>query len=72
MSVLITLFGCWLAFNAVLFATLYFGRSNPKLRAKLFNWVSAARKGVCAACTITASEHNGRAGATGQVSLSVI
>jgi hypothetical protein len=39
MSVLSTLFGCWLAFNAVLFAALYFRRPNPKLRAKLFNWV---------------------------------
>jgi hypothetical protein len=39
MSVLSTLFGCWLVFNAVLFAVLYFRRPNPKLRAKLFNWV---------------------------------
>lgn len=39
MSVLRILFGCWLAFNAVLFAALYFRRPNPKLRAKLFNWV---------------------------------
>jgi hypothetical protein len=39
MSVLSTLFGCWLAFNAMLFAALYFRRPYPKLRAKLFNWV---------------------------------
>ena len=39
MSVLSTLFGCWLAFNAVLFAALYFRRPHPRLRAKLFNWV---------------------------------
>jgi hypothetical protein len=39
MSVLSTLFGAWLAFNATLFAALYFRRPNPKLRAKLFNWV---------------------------------
>lgn len=39
MSFLITLFGCWLAFNAVLLAALYFRRPNPKLRAKLFNRV---------------------------------
>ena len=39
MSILSTLFGGWLAFNAALFAALYFRRPNPKLRAKLFNWV---------------------------------
>jgi hypothetical protein len=39
MSVLSTLFGGWLAFNAALFAALYFRRPNPKLRAKLVNWV---------------------------------
>jgi len=39
MSVLSTLFSCWLAFNAVLLAALYFRRPNPKLRANLFNWV---------------------------------
>ncbi len=39
MSVLCILFGGWLAFNAALFAALYFRRPNPKLRAKLVNWV---------------------------------
>jgi hypothetical protein len=39
MSVLSTLFGCWLALNAVLFAALYFRRPNPNRRAKLFGWV---------------------------------
>jgi hypothetical protein len=39
MSVLGTLFGAWLVFNAALFAALYFRRPNPKLRAKLFSWV---------------------------------
>jgi hypothetical protein len=39
MSVLSTLFGALLAFNAALFVALYFRRPNPKLRAKLFNWV---------------------------------
>jgi hypothetical protein len=39
MSVLGTLFGAWLAFNAALFVALYFRRPNPKLRAKLFSWV---------------------------------
>jgi hypothetical protein len=39
MSVLSILFGVWLAFNAALFAALYFRRPNPKLRAKLVNWV---------------------------------
>jgi hypothetical protein len=39
MSVLSTLFDAWLAFNAALFVALYFRRPNPKLRAKLFNWV---------------------------------
>ncbi len=39
MSVLSILFGAWLAFSAALFAALWFRRSNPKLRAKLFNWV---------------------------------
>jgi hypothetical protein len=39
MSILSTLFGGWLAFNAALFAALYFRRPNPKLRAKLVNWV---------------------------------
>jgi hypothetical protein len=39
MSVLSTLLYGWLAFNAALFAALYFRRPNPKLRAKLFNWV---------------------------------
>jgi hypothetical protein len=41
MSVL--LFGVWLAFNAALFAALWFRRPNPKLRAKLFNWVVRGR-----------------------------
>jgi hypothetical protein len=40
MSVLITLLGAWLAFNAALFAALWFRRPNPKLGAKLFNWAS--------------------------------
>jgi hypothetical protein len=40
MSVLGTLFiSAWLAFNAALFAALWFMRPNPKLRATLFNWV---------------------------------
>jgi hypothetical protein len=39
MSVLGTLFGGWMAFNAALFAALYFRRPNPKLRAKLVNWM---------------------------------
>jgi hypothetical protein len=39
MSVLGTLFGAWLVFNAALFAALWFRRPNPKLRGKLFNWV---------------------------------
>jgi hypothetical protein len=39
MSVLGTLFGGWLVFNAALLVALYFRRPNPKLRAKLFNWV---------------------------------
>ena len=39
MSVLGTLIGAWLAFNAALFVALYFRRPNPKLRAKLFSWV---------------------------------
>jgi hypothetical protein len=39
MSVLGTLFGGWLVFNAALFVALYFRRPKPKLRAKLFNWV---------------------------------
>jgi hypothetical protein len=39
MSVLGTLFGAWLVFNAALFAALWFRRPNPRLRAKLFNWV---------------------------------
>jgi hypothetical protein len=39
MSVLITLLGAWLAFNAALFAALWFRRPNPKLRAKLSSWV---------------------------------
>jgi hypothetical protein len=39
MSVLSTLFGALLAFNAALFVALYFRRPNPKLRAKLFSWV---------------------------------
>src|SRR5260221_10534753 len=37
MSIQSTLFGVWLAFNAALFAALYFRRPNPKLRAKLFS-----------------------------------
>jgi hypothetical protein len=53
MSVLSTLFCGWLAFNAVLFAALYFSRPNPKLRAKLFSWV-------------VRGPHNRRAGATRQ------
>jgi hypothetical protein len=39
MSVLSTLFGAWLAFNAALLVVLYFRRPNPKLRAKLSSWV---------------------------------
>jgi hypothetical protein len=39
MSVLGIFFGVSLAFNALLFAALLFRRPNPKLRAKLFNWV---------------------------------
>jgi hypothetical protein len=39
MRVLITLLGAWFAFNAALFAVLWFRRPNPKLRAKLVNWV---------------------------------
>ena len=39
MSVLSTLFGGLIALNAALFAVLFFRRPNPKLRAKLFNWV---------------------------------
>jgi len=39
MSVLSTLFGAWLAFNAALFVALYFRRPKPKLRAKLSSWV---------------------------------
>jgi hypothetical protein len=39
MSVLSTLFCGWLALNAALFVALYFRRPNPKLRAKLINWV---------------------------------
>jgi hypothetical protein len=39
MSVLGTFIGAWLAFNAALFVALYFRRPNPKLRAKLINWV---------------------------------
>jgi hypothetical protein len=39
MSVLSILFVGWLAFNAALFAALYFRGPNPKLRAKLVNWV---------------------------------
>jgi hypothetical protein len=39
MSVLSILFVGWLAFNAALFAALWFRRPNPRLRAKLFNWV---------------------------------
>jgi hypothetical protein len=39
MSNLSTLVGVWIAFNAALLAALYFRRPNPKLRAKLVNWV---------------------------------
>jgi hypothetical protein len=39
MSVLSMFFAGWIALNAALFAALYFRRPNPKLRAKLFNWV---------------------------------
>jgi hypothetical protein len=39
MSVLGILFGVSALFNAALFAALLFRRPNPKLRAKLFNWV---------------------------------
>jgi hypothetical protein len=39
MSVLSALFGALLAFNAALFVALWLRRRNPKLRAKLFNWV---------------------------------
>ena len=39
MSVLSALFGAFLAFNAALFVALWLRRRNPKLRAKLFNWV---------------------------------
>jgi hypothetical protein len=39
MSVLGILFGGWMAFNAALFAALYFRRPNSKLRAKLVNWM---------------------------------
>jgi hypothetical protein len=39
MSVLSILFVGWLALNAAIFAALYFRRPNPKLRAKLVNWV---------------------------------
>jgi hypothetical protein len=39
MSNLSTLVGGWIAFNAALLAALYFRRPNPKLRAKLVNWV---------------------------------
>jgi hypothetical protein len=43
MSVLSTLFIGWLAFNAALFAAFYFRHPDPKLRAKLFNWVVRRR-----------------------------
>ena len=39
MSVLGILLGGLLVLNAALFAAIWFRRPNPKLRAKLFNWV---------------------------------
>src|SRR5260221_3982239 len=39
MSLLGILLGGLLVFNAALFAAIWFRRPNPKLRAKLFNWV---------------------------------
>jgi hypothetical protein len=49
MSVLITLLGAWLAFNAALFAALWFRRPNPKLRAEHSTGLSAPRRsGSCA------------------------
>jgi hypothetical protein len=39
MSVLTIFFGGWLALNAALPVALCFRHPNPKLRAKLVNWV---------------------------------
>jgi hypothetical protein len=39
MSVLSALLCGWIAFSAALFAALWFRRPNPRLRAKLFDWV---------------------------------
>jgi hypothetical protein len=36
---IITLFGCWIALNAALFATLWFRHRHPGLRVMLFGWV---------------------------------
>jgi hypothetical protein len=36
---IVTLFGCWIALNAALFATLWFRHPHPRLRVMLFDWV---------------------------------
>lgn len=43
MSVFITIGICWLGLNGALFAVLMTRRSQPGLRARLFNWVIRGR-----------------------------
>lgn len=43
MSVFITIGICWLGLNGALFAVLVTCRSQPGLRARLFNWVIRSR-----------------------------
>jgi hypothetical protein len=71
MSVLSTLVGCWLALNRCSSRPSISGVRTPSCGLRYSTGSSAAREGVCAASTITALEHNRRAGVTGR-SLSVM